>query len=333
LATAKAKILIVDDEAAIRSSLKGVLEDEGFQVITAEDGQKGLEALIAHKPDVTLLDIWMPGRDGLEVLEEAKKRFPAQQFIVMSGHGTIETAVRATKLGAFDFLEKPLSAEKLLIMINNILSFSQLKIENSQLLSRLKKDISIVGDSDPIHQLKQMISRVAPTNSWVLIAGENGTGKELVAQNIHYLSQRAAKSFVEINCAAIPEELIESELFGHEKGAFTGAETQKRGKFDYANGGTIFLDEIGDMSLKTQAKVLRILQEQKFERVGGAETISTDVRIIAATNKDLKLSGEHLISQSLAALLLTLKSLVPHSNSISLSHCGFSIIRFPTREL
>jgi len=286
--SSKAKILVIDDEAAIRSSLKGVLEDEGFLVALAEDGSKGLDAIAMHRPDVVLLDIWMPGRDGLEILEDAKKRSPQTQFVVMSGHGTIETAVKATKLGAFDFLEKPLSTEKLLIMINNILHLSKLRSENSQLLSKVKRDITMVGESEAFRQLKQMISRVAPTNSWVLITGENGTGKELVAQNIHYQSNRAGKMFVELNCAAIPEDLIESELFGHEKGAFTGASAQKKGKFDIANGGTLFLDEIGDMSLKTQAKILRILQEQKFERVGGHDTISVDVRVVAATNKNLE---------------------------------------------
>lgn len=283
-----AKILVVDDELSIRQSLSAILEDENFDVFVASDGPQALVVMGQELPDVVLLDIWMPGQDGLDVLSEAKKRFPGLQFIVMSGHGNIETAVKATKLGAFDFIEKPLSVDKVLIVINNLLSLSRLQADNAQLLNRVKKDIRLIGESEPMHHLRQMIARVAPTNSWVLITGENGTGKELVAQNIHYQSVRAARSFIDVNCAAIPEELIESDLFGHEKGAFTGATAQKKGKFDLAHGGTLFLDEIGDMSLKTQAKILRILQEQKFERVGGTETIWADVRVIAATNKNLE---------------------------------------------
>jgi two-component system nitrogen regulation response regulator NtrX len=282
------KILIVDDESSIRKSLSAILEDEGFDVLVASDGAQGLSLMAQELPDAVLLDIWMPGQDGLEVLKEAKKRFPNLQFIIMSGHGTIETAVRATKLGAFDFIEKPLSLDKVMIVLNNLLSISRLRDENTQLLNRVKRDISIIGESEPIQALRKMIATVSPTNSWVLITGENGTGKELVAQNIHFQSARAARAFVEVNCAAIPEELIESELFGHEKGSFTGATSQKKGKFDLAHGGTLFLDEIGDMSLKTQAKILRILQEQRFERVGGSDTILVDVRVIAATNKNLE---------------------------------------------
>jgi two-component system nitrogen regulation response regulator NtrX len=282
------KILVVDDEVSIRKSLSEILEDEGHDVLVASDGAHALQTMAQELPDAVLLDIWMPGMDGLEVLKEAKKRFPELQFIIMSGHGTIETAVRATKLGAFDFIEKPLSLDKVVIVLNNLLSISRLKVENAQLLNRVKRDLNIIGESDPVQGLRQMIARVAPTNSWVLITGENGTGKELVAQNIHYQSARAARAFVEVNCAAIPEDLIESQLFGHEKGAFTGAVSQKKGKFDMAHGGTLFLDEIADMSLKTQAKILRILQEQRFERVGGNETILVDVRVIAATNKNLE---------------------------------------------
>lgn len=283
-----AKILVVDDEASIRQSLSAILEDEGFDVFVASDGAQALDLMAKEALDAVLLDIWMPGQDGLEVLSEAKKRFPKLDFIIMSGHGTIETAVKATKLGAFDFIEKPLSLEKVVIVINNLLNMSRLKAENARLLNKVKRDISLVGESEPMQGLRAMIARVAPTNSWVLITGESGTGKELVAQNIHYQSVRAARAFVEVNCAAIPEELIESELFGHERGAFTGATQQKKGKFDLAHGGTLFLDEIGDMSLKTQAKILRILQEQRFERVGGTETILVDVRVVAATNKNLE---------------------------------------------
>ncbi len=284
-----AKILIIDDESAIRDVLSASLRDDGYRVETARDGVRGLEQIGKFQPDIVLLDIWMPGEmDGLEVLKRTKSTSLKTQFIIMSGHGTIETAVRATKLGAWDFVEKPLSMDRISILIKNILSFQEEQSEKQSLLSRLRKNIAMVGDSELMVALKQLISRVAPTNSWVLITGENGTGKELVAQNIHYLSKRASKAFVEVNCAAIPKDLIESELFGYEKGAFTGAEKTKKGKFDLANGGTLFLDEIGDMNLDAQAKLLRILQEQSFTRVGGSELIEVNVRVIAATNKDLK---------------------------------------------
>lgn len=284
----KPRVLVIDDEASIRNSLAPILEDEGFDVFTASDGPKGLDVIKTEMPDAVLLDIWMPGMDGLEVLAEARKKYPDLQFIIMSGHGTIETAVKATKLGAFDFIEKPLSLEKVVIMLNNLLNLNRLRTENQQLLNKVQRDITIIGESEPIQNLRQKIARVAPTSSWVLITGENGTGKELVAQNVHYQSARAARAFIEVNCAAIPEDLIESELFGHEKGAFTGAINQKKGKFDLAHGGTLFLDEIADMSLKTQAKILRILQEQRYERVGGTETLMADVRVVVATNKDLE---------------------------------------------
>ncbi len=283
------KILIVDDEAPIREVLSASLKDEGYLVESAHDGVSGLAAMEKVQPGIVLLDIWMPGKlDGLDVLSQARRQYPHIEFIIMSGHGTIETAVKATKLGAWDFVEKPLSMEKVLILVTNISSYQAERGEKNVLLNRLRKNISLVGDGATMKQIKQMIARVAPSESWVLIRGQNGTGKELVAQNIHYLSRRASKSFVEVNCAAIPEDLVESELFGYEKGAFTGAANSKKGKFDLAHGGTIFLDEIGDMSLKVQAKILRILQEQRFERVGGNETIQVDVRVIAATNKDLE---------------------------------------------
>ena len=283
------KVLIIDDEASIRQVLQDWLEDEGYEVIVAKDGAEGLRKIRDSRPLVVLLDIWMPGAiDGIEVLREAKKDNSVTEFIVMSGHGTIDTAVKATKLGAWDFIEKPLSIERVLILIKNIISYQTEKGEKTTLLNRLRKDIAMVGSGEAMMSLKQLIARVAPSHSWVLITGENGTGKELVAQNIHYLSPRAGQPFVEVNCAAIPEELIESELFGHDKGAFTGAVKGRKGKFDLAHGGTLFLDEIGDMSLKTQAKILRILQEQRFERVGGEETIEVDGRIVAATNKDLQ---------------------------------------------
>lgn len=284
----RTQILVVDDEASIRQTLSAILEDEGFEVFTASNGHQAIDMMANENFDVVLLDIWMPEYDGLEVLKDAKKRFPYLNFIIMSGHGNVETAVKATKLGAFDFIEKPLSVDKVTIVINNLLTVSALQEDNKRLLSKVKRDVNIIGESAPMQALRQMISRVAPTNSWVLITGENGTGKELVAQNIHYQSARASRNFVEMNCAAIPEDLIESELFGHEKGSFTGANAQKKGRFDMAHGGTLFLDEIADMSLKTQAKILRILQEQRFERVGGNETILVDVRVIAATNKNLE---------------------------------------------
>lgn len=282
------KILVIDDEAAIREVLAASLRDDGYIVEVASDGLRGLETIKAFKPDIVLLDIWMPEMDGLEVLQKAKSTTQPMQFIMMSGHGTVETAVKATKLGAWDFVEKPLSMDKIFILIGNILNFQAERSEKVSLLNKLRKNIAIIGSSEPVVKLKQMIARVAPTSSWVLVTGENGTGKELVAQNIHYLSSRAGGPFIEVNCAAIPGDLIESELFGYEKGAFTGANSMKKGKFDYANGGTIFLDEIGDMSLEAQAKILRILQEKSFSRVGGNEVITVDVRVIAATNKDLK---------------------------------------------
>jgi two-component system nitrogen regulation response regulator NtrX len=256
--------------------------------VFASNGEEGLEKIREENPDLVLLDIWMPGIDGLETLRRAKEQWPDLLVVMMSGHGTIETAVKALKMGAYDFIEKPLALEKVLLCVQNALKMGQLLEENRNLKARIAKDYEMIGESPPIADLKQQISIAAPTNGWVLITGENGTGKELVARAIHNLSNRRDKPFVEVNCAAIPEDLIESELFGHEKGSFTGATTQRKGKFDLANEGTLFLDEIGDMSLKTQAKVLRILQERKFERVGGTRTIEVDVRVIAATNKNLE---------------------------------------------
>ena len=282
------QILVVDDEERIRQSLNGVLKDEGYDVEEAKDGVQALKQIESDPPDVVLLDIWMPGMDGIETLERIKTQTPNLPVIIISGHANIELAVKATKLGAYDFIEKPLSLEKVLLAVNHALLYSKLEQENRALRQQVQRKYEIVGSSPEILQLKEQIKIVGPTNGWVLIAGENGTGKELVAREIHQTSLRADKPFVEVNCAAIPEELIESELFGHEKGSFTGALTKRRGKFDLANEGTIFLDEIADMSLKTQAKILRILQEQKFERVGGAEMIFVDVRVIAATNRDLR---------------------------------------------
>jgi two-component system nitrogen regulation response regulator NtrX len=282
-------ILIIDDEESIRMSLQGILEDEGHTVFGAENGEQGLVRMDAERPDMVFLDIWMPGMDGLEVLERIRAMHENVPVIMISGHGTIETAVKALKKGAFDFIEKPLSLEKVVVSTRNALEFARLTRENQALKSSISNDhpVKLTGNSPAIQQLNDVISRVAPTEAWVLITGENGTGKEIVARSIHHQSKRADKPLVAVNCAAIPEELIESELFGHEKGAFTGAENAQAGKFELAHGGTLFLDEIGDMSLKTQAKILRIIQEQSFERVGGRKTITVDVRVIAATNKNL----------------------------------------------
>jgi len=282
------KILVIDDETSILDSLAGILTDEGFTPLCVSSAEEGLERLKSEAVDLVLLDIWMPGMDGIEALKLIKAEHPELQVIMISGHGTIETAVQATKIGAFDFIEKPLSYDKILLAINNGLRFSSLETENLILRQKTELKPSLTGNSQAIQQLKEQIERVAPTDAWVLIRGEHGTGKELVAQTIHRLSARSNKPMVEVNCAAIPEELIESELFGHEKGSFTGAQTSKRGKFDQADGGMLFLDEIGDMSMKTQAKILRILQEQTFERVGGNQTIQVDVRVLAATNKNLE---------------------------------------------
>lgn len=284
-------ILIVDDESSIRATICSVLSEEGYHVSEARSGEEALEFIPKETPDVVLLDIWLPGIDGLEVLKKMKEaRFPGF-VIVMSGHGTIETAVKATKLGAYDFIEKPLSLDKLLLTIKNLLSIRELKEENKVLRQKIKSQFEMVFHQTlgvAMQKLVEQIRIAAPTHSWILITGENGTGKELVARKLHEESMRQDRPFIEVNCAAIPEELIESELFGHEKGAFTGATTSRRGKFDLAHGGTLFLDEIGDMSLKTQAKILRVLQEQKFERVGGTTTFEVDVRVIGATNKNLQ---------------------------------------------
>jgi two-component system, NtrC family, nitrogen regulation response regulator NtrX len=283
------KILIVDDEIAIRESLSGVLEDEGYETAPAESGEECLKALRKpHAFDVVLLDVWLPGIDGLETLERIRDLDNPPEVIMISGHGNIETAVRATKLGAYDFLEKPLSIDKSLIAVKNAIESKKLKYENIDLKKQLHAKTVIVGDSIPMKALRQQIALMAPTNGRVLIYGESGTGKELVAHAIHAQSLRKDETFVEVNCAAIPEDLIESELFGHYKGSFPGAVTDKEGKFQKANGGTLFLDEVGDMSLKTQAKVLRTLEEQRLAPLGSDESIMVDARVIASTNKDLE---------------------------------------------
>jgi two-component system nitrogen regulation response regulator NtrX len=281
-------ILIVDDEPSILQSLGGLLSDEGFGVVTAANGYEALKIVDTESPDLVLLDIWMPGIDGIETLKEIKKDNPHIQVIIISGHGNIETAVKATKLGAFDLIEKPLSIDKVIVSINNALNFRRLEEENRYLRKKTLEKNSITGNSPPISALRKQIAVSAPTEAWILITGENGTGKELVARTIHQLSSRAEYPLIDVHCAAIPEELIESELFGQEKGAFSSSLTKKIGKFELANKGTIFFDEIGDMSLKTQSKILRVLQEQQFQRVGGSRTLSVDVRVIASSNKDLE---------------------------------------------
>jgi len=280
-------ILIVDDEKRICSSLTGIFEDEGYNVRAVQDGQMALQALEQELPDLMMLDLWMPGMDGLQVLEAVKQRYPALSVIVISGHGNIETAVKAAKLGAYDFLEKPLSLEKTLIMAERAINQGRLLRENIDLKKRVERKYEMIGVSKAMQDIRERIATTAPTNGRVLIYGENGAGKELIARALHRQSLRADKPFIEVNCAAIPQELIESELFGHEKGAFTGATARKIGKIELADEGTLFLDEIGDMSLATQAKVLRVLQEQKFERVGGTETLEADFRVFAASNKNL----------------------------------------------
>ena len=281
-------ILIVDDEAGIRETLAGILKDENYSASTVDSGEACLELLRKNSFDVVLLDIWLPGIDGMDTLQRFRELDDPPEVIMISGHGTIETAVRATKLGAYDFLEKPLSLEKTLIVVKNAIDSTKLHRENVDLKKQLQAKSIIVGDSIPMKALRQQIALMAPTNGRVLIYGESGTGKELVAHAIHAQSLRKDETFVEVNCAAIPEDLIESELFGHFKGSFPGASTDKEGKFQSAHGGTLFLDEVGDMSLKTQSKVLRTLEEQRFTPVGSDETITVDVRVIASTNKDLE---------------------------------------------
>ena len=284
------RLLVVDDEEGIRISLRGILEDEGYTVFDADSAEAGLAFLEKESVDLVFLDIWLPGMDGLVMLDRLHGQYPSLPVLMISGHGTIETAVSAIKKGAHDFIEKPLSLEKVIIAVERALEFQALKRENIELRERLvsRSAAEPMGSSPAMAGLKEQICRVAPLDTWVLITGENGTGKELVARAVHNASRRGDRPMVAVNCAAIPEELIESELFGHEKGAFTGADSVKIGKFEMANQGTLFLDEIGDMSLKTQAKILRILQEKTFERVGGNKVFHADVRVIAATNKDLE---------------------------------------------
>jgi len=286
--TPRPHLLIVDDESGIRESLSAILKEEGYHVEAVASAEEALDRATAGDLEVMLLDVWLSGMDGLEALSrlQATPRPPA--VIMISGHSTIETAVRATKLGAFDFIEKPLSLEKIIVLVRNAVQQRRLEEENQLLRTELGHRYQVIGNSVPMKALRQQIAVTAPTNGRVLIYGESGTGKELVAHALHAASLRSKGLFVEVNCAAIPEELIESELFGHLKGSFTGATEDKTGKFQKADGGTLFLDEIGDMSLRTQSKVLRVLEEQRFERVGSNETLRVDVRVIAATNKNLE---------------------------------------------
>ena len=285
---APSSILVVDDESGIRSSLQAILREEGWQADAVATGEECVKAAAKKSYDLILLDVWLPGMDGLEALRRLKERDPAPIVIMISGHATIETAVKATKLGAFDFIEKPLSMEKTVLAVRHALDQLRLAEENRELRNQLRARYRIIGESIPIKALRQQLALTAPTNSRILIYGASGTGKELVARALHAGSLRAGQPFVEVNCAAIPEELIESELFGHQKGAFTGASEDKTGKFQKADTGTLFLDEVGDMSLRTQSKVLRVLEEQRVEPVGAGTSVQVDVRVIAATNKDLE---------------------------------------------
>jgi two-component system nitrogen regulation response regulator NtrX len=280
-------ILIVDDEESVRKSLADVMRDEGYEVVTAGSGSEGIDLLQETQPSLALLDIAMPGMDGIETLRRFRELRPDMQVVMVTGHGTIETAVKTTKMGAYDFMVKPPELAHLTLVVKHGLEEFRLREENESLKKSIERKCELVGESERIRALKQQIALAGPTNGWVLIHGESGTGKELVARAIHRASKRAGGPFVEVNCAAIPQELIESELFGHEKGSFTGATGMKRGKFEVADNGTIFLDEIADMSLATQAKVLRVLEGQEFQRVGGTKTLKADVRVVAASNKNL----------------------------------------------
>ena len=280
-------VLVVDDERRVRESVRAILEDEGYSVLEADDGESALNRVAEDRPDAVLLDVWMPGIDGIETLKGIKQQDQDLPVVIMSGHGNIETAVNATKLGAFDFLEKPLSLDRLNLVLRNALSQRELVEENRALRESYSHGGSLVGHSEAMKEILSQVKIVAPTHASVFITGENGTGKEVLAREVHALSQRSHGPFVAVNCAAIPDNLIESELFGYERGAFTGATTRKKGRFDLAHRGTLLLDEIGDMSLATQAKILRVLEDQVFQRVGGNRDVEVNVRIIAATNKDL----------------------------------------------
>jgi len=285
-----ATILVIDDEPGIRSTVRDILEDEGHTVIVAEDAIVGLEAMDIQRPDLAVLDVWLPRMGGLDALAEMKRRRPEMEILIVSGHGTIDMAVRALKLGAFDFIEKPLSMDRMLTAVRNALEIGELRRENRDLKRASSSSIEsepLIGSSVALAEVRALIDQAAPSDARILITGENGTGKELIAKSIHAKGKRSGRPFVEVNCAAIPDTLLESELFGHEKGAFTDAISRRAGRFEVADGGTLFLDEVADLSLPAQAKVLRVLQEMRFERLGGEKTVSVDVRVIAATNKDI----------------------------------------------
>ena len=282
------RILIIDDEPAIQDVLRDILLDEGYEVFTADDGNEGRGLLRTERGDVVFLDVWLPGKGGIDVLEEIKSGWPDVEVVIISGHATVETAVKAIKLGAYDYLEKPLDMGRVLTIARNAVRMEALRRENAQLKQQHFLEDEMIGSTEGMNRIREIVEQSAPSDSRVMILGENGTGKELVARMIHTRSSRSGRPFVEVNCAAIPDNLIESELFGHEKGAFTGAVARRRGKFEAADGGTLFLDEVADMSLEAQAKVLRAVQEQTFERVGGEEPIHVNVRIVSATNKDIR---------------------------------------------
>ncbi len=326
-----AHILVIDDERSIRNTLKDIIEYENHKVSLAEDGPMGLDMVQQGKFDVILCDIKMPGMDGLEVLAGLTEQCPEVPVIMISGHGNIDTAVEAIKAGAYDFIQKPLDLNRLLVTLKNALERSDLVGETKRLRKKISRKYTIVGESEPIQKVKAMIDKVAATDARVLITGANGTGKELVARELHEKSTRAGGPFIEVNCAAIPSELIESELFGHEKGAFTSAHKQRLGKFEQAQGGTIFLDEIGDMSLSAQAKVLRALQENKITRVGSDKDISIDVRILAATNKDMKdeIAQKNFredLYHRLSVILIQVPSLNERSDDIPLLAAHFNAL-------
>ncbi len=281
-------ILVVDDEESIRNALQGILEDEGYGVILANDGVDALALLQRELPDLVLLDIWMPRLDGLETLGRMKALYPELAVVMISGHGTIETAVKSTKLGAFDFIEKPLSLEKVLVTVHNAIGLSRLQQENAALRGMIEERFEVIGESEAAKLLREQIRIVAPTSAAILIFGENGTGREAVAHEIHRYSNRSDKPFIVINCASIPQELIESEIFGHEKGAFVGANSQRKGKLDFADEGTLFLEEVGDMPLNAQSKLQRVIETQKFERMGGVKSIDVNVRIMTSTSRYLE---------------------------------------------
>lgn len=308
-----AKILIVDDESPIREVLSASLRDEGHHVFTASDGEAGLQAMRDHNPEIVFLDIWMPGSlDGIEVLTMARQRFPHLDFVMISGHGTIETAVKATKLGAWDFIEKPLSMDKISIVIANIIQYQQEREEKQALLNKLRRSIALIGEAPQMVALKQMVARVAPTSHSLMLRGEVGCGRELVAQNIHYLSPRASRPFVELSSSHLPEDLIDTEIFGYEKGAFAGADRQQKGKLELANGGTVFIDDVAGLGVKAQEKFAKILKEKKFYRVGGSEPVEVDIRLILATSMDLEaLLKEGKFSQDLYDYMNSMSFLVP----------------------